>query len=139
MHADNADSDRLNDLTGCVTGREFTVLNTFGAGFLEQVCENALALEFRAEMLSVSKQFGFMEYYSAPGGGEYFEGNCSTPPPSRYGTEAFWFAEREAGFAGAKEAARQKASGHKVSPSAHKVPPREKAVALRAKVASASA
>ncbi|MDR3537014.1 MAG: GxxExxY protein [Acetobacteraceae bacterium] len=42
MHAEHADSDRLNDLSGRLIGCAFTVLNTLGAGFLEKVHENAL-------------------------------------------------------------------------------------------------
>jgi hypothetical protein len=47
MHAEHADSDRLNDLSGRVIGCAFTVLNTLGAGFLEKIHENALAHEVR--------------------------------------------------------------------------------------------
>ena len=53
MHADSA---RWNDLSGQMIGCAFTVLNTPGAGFLEKVCENALAFEVRAAGLSVAQQ-----------------------------------------------------------------------------------
>lgn len=42
MHAEHADSDGLNDLSGAVIGCAFTVLNTAGVGFLKKVYENAL-------------------------------------------------------------------------------------------------
>ena len=52
MHAEHADNSELNELSGRVIGCAFTVLNTLGAGFLEKVCENALAYEVRAAGLS---------------------------------------------------------------------------------------
>lgn len=36
MHAEHADNRELNELSGRVIGCAFTVLNTFGAGFLER-------------------------------------------------------------------------------------------------------
>jgi hypothetical protein len=53
MHAEHADSERLNDLSGQVTGSAFTVLNTFRAGLPGQVHENALAKELRNAGLAV--------------------------------------------------------------------------------------
>jgi predicted outer membrane lipoprotein len=47
MHAEHADSDRLNGLSGRVIGCAFTVLNALGAGILEEVDENVLAPEVR--------------------------------------------------------------------------------------------
>jgi hypothetical protein len=44
----HADSTVLNDLSGRVIGCAFTVLNTLGAGLLEKVYENALAIEMRS-------------------------------------------------------------------------------------------
>ena len=44
MDSEHADSDRLNEMSGAIIGCAFTVLNTLGAGFLEKVYENALAL-----------------------------------------------------------------------------------------------
>ena len=49
----HADSDSLNDLSGRVIGRAFTVLNTVDAGLLEKSCETALAHELREAGLSV--------------------------------------------------------------------------------------
>ena len=53
MYAEHADKDGLNDLSGRVIGCAFTVLNTLGAGFLENVYENALAYEIRSAGLTV--------------------------------------------------------------------------------------
>jgi GxxExxY protein len=72
MHAEHADSERLNDLSGRVIGCAFTVLNTLGAGFLEKVYENALAFEVRAAGLSVVQQRGARVYYHDVVVGEYF-------------------------------------------------------------------
>ncbi len=55
MHADDGG---LKDLSGAVIGCAFTVLNTLGAGFLEKVYENALAVELRDAGLTVAQQQG---------------------------------------------------------------------------------
>jgi GxxExxY protein len=68
----HADSNRLNDLSGRVIGCAFTVLNTLGAGFLEKVYENALALELRAVGISVAQQRGAKVEYKGVVIGEYF-------------------------------------------------------------------
>jgi hypothetical protein len=44
MHAKHADGIRLNEPSGRVIGSMSTVFNRLGAGFLEKVYENALAL-----------------------------------------------------------------------------------------------
>jgi GxxExxY protein len=62
MHAKHANSVRLNELLGQVIGCAFTVLNTLGAGFLEKVYENVLALEVRAAGLSIVQQYGARVY-----------------------------------------------------------------------------
>jgi|SRR5271166_481474 len=72
MHAEHADVDSLNDLSGRVIGCAFTVLNTLGAGFLEKVYENALAFEVRAAGLSVVQQPGVRVQYKGALVGEYF-------------------------------------------------------------------
>jgi hypothetical protein len=64
MHAKHADRDRLNELSGYVIGCAFAVLNTLGAGFLEKVYENALALELRASGLAVVQQHSARVYYN---------------------------------------------------------------------------
>ena len=53
MHPDDS---CLKILSGQIIGCAFTVLNTLGAGFLEKVYENALALELRAAGLTVAQQ-----------------------------------------------------------------------------------
>src|SRR4051794_20199802 len=72
MHAKHADRDRLNELSGRVIGCAFTVLNTLGAGFLEKVYENALALELRGSGLAVVQQHSARVYYNDAVVGEYF-------------------------------------------------------------------
>jgi GxxExxY protein len=68
----HADGDGLNGLSGQVIGCAFTVLNALGAGFLEKVYENALALEIRAAGLKVVQQFGMKVEYRGIVVGEYF-------------------------------------------------------------------
>ena len=72
MHAEHADGHRLNELSGRVIGCAFTVLNTLGAGFLEKVYENALALELLASDLAVVQQHSTRVYYHDVVVGEYF-------------------------------------------------------------------
>ena len=72
MHAEHADSDGLNDLSGLVIGCAFTVVNTLRAGFLERVYENALAYEPRASGLLIVQQCGVRVHYRDVVVGEYF-------------------------------------------------------------------
>jgi GxxExxY protein len=72
MHAEHADIDRLNDLSGRVIGCAFTVLNTLGVGFLEKVYENALAYELRAAGFAVVPRCSVRVYYNDVVVGEYF-------------------------------------------------------------------
>jgi GxxExxY protein len=44
MNAEHADNSELNVLSGQVIGCAFTVLNTLGMGFFENVYENALVI-----------------------------------------------------------------------------------------------
>jgi GxxExxY protein len=71
MHAENADSERLNVLSGRVIGCALIVLNTLGVGFLEKVYENALVFEVRAAGLTVAQQCGAKVYHRDVVG-EYF-------------------------------------------------------------------
>jgi GxxExxY protein len=71
MHAEHADSARLNELSGRVIGCAFTVLNTLGAGFLEKVYENALAQELRDAGLGVEQQRSVKVHYHGNVVGEY--------------------------------------------------------------------
>jgi GxxExxY protein len=72
MHAKHADSDRLNDLSRRAIGCAFTILNALGAGFLEKVYENALAIELRAAGLGVVQQSAVRVHYNGVVVGEYF-------------------------------------------------------------------
>ena len=67
-----ADSARLNELSGYVIGCAFTVLNTLGTGFLEKVYENALAQEICAAGLAVAQQSSVKVYYNDAVVGEFF-------------------------------------------------------------------
>jgi len=71
MHAEHADSARLNELSGRVIGCAFNVLNTLGVGFLEKVYENALVVELRTAGLSVAQQRGITVEYKGVVVGEY--------------------------------------------------------------------
>ena len=71
MHAEHADENRLNDLSGRVIGCAFIVLNALGAGFLEKVYENALAHELRKAGLAVVQQHGVSVMYDGMVVGEY--------------------------------------------------------------------
>lgn len=71
MHAEHADENRLNDLSGRVIGCALIVLNALGAGFLEKVYENALAHELRKAGLAVVQQHGVSVMYDGMVVGEY--------------------------------------------------------------------
>jgi GxxExxY protein len=72
MHAKYANRTRLNELSKIVFGCAFTVLNTLGAGFLENVYENALALELHRAGLAVAQQHGATVTYDGTVVGDYF-------------------------------------------------------------------
>jgi GxxExxY protein len=67
----HADKDRANRLSELVIGCAFRVINTLGAGFLEQVYENALAHELRKSGLAVEQQHGITVTYDDVVVGEY--------------------------------------------------------------------
>jgi len=68
----NPDYSELNPITEKVIGCAFTVSNTLGAGFLEKVYENALALEIQKAGLQVVQQQPTQVWYDGIGVGEYF-------------------------------------------------------------------
>jgi len=68
MHADEIET---GDLSGRIIGCAFRVLNTLGAGFLEKVCENALAHEMRGAGLAVAQQKGITVFYNGIAVGAY--------------------------------------------------------------------
>ena len=72
MHAEHADLQQLNELSGNVIGCAFNVLNTLGAGFMEKVYENALAVELREHGFDVEQQHGITVIYHDVVVGEYF-------------------------------------------------------------------
>jgi GxxExxY protein len=71
LHAEHADSARLNELSGRVIGCAFNVLNSLGTGFLEKVYENALVVELRTAGLRVAQQRGVRVEYKGVVVGEY--------------------------------------------------------------------
>jgi GxxExxY protein len=68
MHADEA---RVNQLSECIIGCAFRVINTLGAGFLEKIYENALYHELRKAGLPVAQQSGIIVQYDGIIVGEY--------------------------------------------------------------------
>jgi len=64
--------ERLNDLTNKIIGCAFVVSNTLGAGFLEKVYENALAIELRKAGMNVEQQFPLKVLYDGIVVGDYF-------------------------------------------------------------------
>ena len=68
MHADIAGVDRIS---GVVIGSAFRVMNGLGAGFAEQVYENALAHELRKAGLAVLQQQAVAVHYDGVVVGEY--------------------------------------------------------------------
>jgi GxxExxY protein len=61
-----------NWITEEIIGKAFKVSNTLGAGFLEKVYENALAIELRKSGFLVNQQFPIHVYYKGEIVGEYF-------------------------------------------------------------------
>jgi GxxExxY protein len=59
----SADERRLNELSESIIGCAYKVSNALGAGFVEKVYENALALELRAIGLEVAQQQGIAVRY----------------------------------------------------------------------------
>ena len=64
--------DELNALTEKVIGAAFEVSNALGAGFLERVYENALAIELRKRGVDVKQQSPINVLYDDIVVGEYF-------------------------------------------------------------------
>lgn len=62
---------RINDLTEQVIGCAYAVSNALGAGFLEKVYENALALELRQAGMRVTQQHPIHGQYRGEVVGEY--------------------------------------------------------------------
>jgi GxxExxY protein len=64
-------ADRLNVLSEQIIRGAFSVSNTLGCGFLEKVCENALAHELRKMGVAVAQQRGIVVTYDDIVVGEY--------------------------------------------------------------------
>jgi len=62
---------RHSDLTGAIIGAAYRVYNSLGAGFLEKVYENALALEVRRSGLEVGQQVAIPVRYEGELVGDY--------------------------------------------------------------------
>lgn len=60
------------DITEKRIGAAYKVANTLGAGFLEKVYENALAIELKKSGLSVKQQYSLPVYYEDELVGNYF-------------------------------------------------------------------
>lgn len=60
------------DITEKIIGTAYKVANTLGAGFLEKVYENALAIELKKSGLSVKQQYSLPVYYEDELVGNYF-------------------------------------------------------------------
>lgn len=61
----------IDQITETIIGCAFTVSNTLGAGFLEKVYENALAIEIQKAGLFVQQQHGIQVFYAGSVVGEY--------------------------------------------------------------------
>ena len=61
----------IDTITETIIGCAFTVSNTLGAGFLEKVYENALAIEIQKAGLVVQQQYGIQVFYAGSVVGEY--------------------------------------------------------------------
>lgn len=62
---------RSNEVWSIVKDAAFKVANTLGAGFLEKVYENALAIELRRRGLKVVQQYPLVVCYEGEIAGEY--------------------------------------------------------------------
>ena len=69
----NTDKNRqeLNRITEKIIGCVYKVSNTLGAGFLEKVYENALALELQRAGLKVAQQHSIQVKYAGVVVGDY--------------------------------------------------------------------
>jgi GxxExxY protein len=68
----SADERRLNDLSHAIIGSAYKVSNALGAGFVEKVYENALALEIRKAGFNLSQQQAIPVRYEGLIVGDFF-------------------------------------------------------------------
>jgi len=66
------DNYMYNEITEKIIGAAYKVYNTLGAGFLEKVYENALAIELQKQDLRVVQQHPVKVYYEDVIIGEYY-------------------------------------------------------------------
>ena len=63
----------INDkMTGKIIKCAYKVHNTLGAGFLEKVYENAMAIELRKNGFNVEKQYNIPVFYEGEEVGDYY-------------------------------------------------------------------
>ena len=67
----NADAHRLDRITEKIIGCAYQVANILGSGFLEKVCENALAIELTNARLAVAQQKSINVIYAGQIVGDY--------------------------------------------------------------------
>lgn len=67
----NADNYMYTELTEKIIGCAFKVYNQLGAGFLEKIYENALAIELKDAGLSAQQQYPIKVYYNEIVIGDY--------------------------------------------------------------------
>jgi GxxExxY protein len=67
----DTDAHRWNQITEAIIGCVYRVSNELGCGFLEKVCENALAHELRKAGLSVEQQKPIIIHYDGVVVGQY--------------------------------------------------------------------
>jgi GxxExxY protein len=71
MHTDYKDS-KYKELTEKIIGIFYKVYNNLGYGFLENVYENAMMLDFKKENISAISQYAIKVFYEDEIVGEYF-------------------------------------------------------------------
>jgi GxxExxY protein len=71
MQIDEGDARLLASVTEPIIGCALRVANTLGRGFVEKVCENALAHELRKSVLATVEQRGIVVFYDGGIVGEY--------------------------------------------------------------------
>ncbi|MCH8842928.1 MAG: GxxExxY protein [SAR324 cluster bacterium] len=59
----NTDTRRFDQITEAIIGAAYKVSNTLGAGFLEKIYENAMAIELRKSGLAVTQQAPYRVLY----------------------------------------------------------------------------
>ena len=67
----NTDTRRFDQITEAIIGAAYKVSNTLGAGFLEKIYENAMAIELRKSGLAVTQQAPYRVLYDGVVVGDY--------------------------------------------------------------------